>query len=183
MVFGHIADLSLVDVFFGMLINDVNDKLFFSGLFVSWMDAIYLTQSRSIKTTMARFLYLTPPVMALPVSYIVAREVLDKVPGDKGPNERWWPYLGASLAPAAIWGVFRNNFFIGMRMYFYIAGASLILKLGEELTGKEDRKIWDESTRINMDNKGVPPFYFTTLKTIRGDDPGPVYPKFLKKDD
>ena len=75
-----------------------------SGSLVSYCDVVFLTQSVNLTTNVARFLYLTPPTMSLPMAYITSREVLGTAYG----HEKIWPYAAAAIPPAAIWGAFRK---------------------------------------------------------------------------
>ena len=73
-----------------------------SGLTVSYVDCVFVTQSRNMRTNIARILYLTPPVMTLPMAYITTREVLGSAYGEKGV----WTYAAAAVVPGCIWGTF-----------------------------------------------------------------------------
>ena len=73
-----------------------------SGLAVSYVDLVFVTQSRNMRTNIARILYLTPPVMTLPMAYITTREVLGSAYGEKGV----WTYAAAAVVPGCIWGSF-----------------------------------------------------------------------------
>ena len=64
-------------------------------------DCLYLTRSVEPKVIVARWLYLCPPIAAMPVSFMCTREVLAKQFGDT------WPiYWASSVAPGAIWAWF-----------------------------------------------------------------------------
>lgn len=131
----------------------------------------------------ARFLYLTPPVMAMPVSYVVSREVLAKTFGDE-QNVKTWPYVAASVAPAAVWGVFRNSFFTGLRMFGIVGTFTFVIKYVEDLSGPSENKIASVlHGNSNIGQMDAAPFYFNSLRTIKEDkDPGAVYRKFLRED-
>ena len=73
-----------------------------SGLTMSYVDCVFVTQSRNMRTNIARILYLTPPVMTLPMAYITTREVLGSAYGEKGV----WTYAAAAVVPGVIWGTF-----------------------------------------------------------------------------
>merc|ERR1719491_2795171 len=72
-----------------------------------------------MRTNIARILYLTPPVMTLPMAYITTREVLGSMYGE----EEVWTYADAAVVPGCIWGSFRKRIrpglvvFAGMAMY------------------------------------------------------------------
>merc|ERR1712010_383061 len=57
---------------------------FLAGLCMSYVDCVFVTQSRNLRTNIARVLYLTPPVMTLPMAYITTREVLGSMYGEEG---------------------------------------------------------------------------------------------------
>ena len=82
-------------------------KIVLSGVLVSYVDIVFITQSVNLKTNVARFLYLTPPTMCIPMAYVTTREVLEHTVGDK-----LWTYTAAALPGAAIWGVFRKYLFL-----------------------------------------------------------------------
>ena len=73
-----------------------------SGLCMSYVDCVFVTQSRNLRTNIARVLYLTPPVMTLPMAYITTREVLGSMYGEEGV----WTYAAAAAVPGCIWGAF-----------------------------------------------------------------------------
>jgi hypothetical protein len=77
-----------------------------SGLVVSYVDLVFVTQSRNMRTNIARFLYLTPPVMTLPMAYITSREVLGSAFGE----DKIWTYAAAAVPPGCIWGAFSKYF-------------------------------------------------------------------------
>ena len=76
-------------------------KGFAIGALASALDMVFITQSVSAKVNITRFLYITPPVMMMPISFTMTRELLDKQIGDC-----YTTYNLASLAPATIWGFF-----------------------------------------------------------------------------
>ena len=76
-------------------------KGFVIGTFASCMDMVFIQQSVSLKTNIARWLYITPPIMMMPVSYTMTQELLGRHLGD-----RHLTYSLSSLAPAMIWGFF-----------------------------------------------------------------------------
>ena len=76
-------------------------KGFVIGTFASCMDMVFIQQSVSLKTNIARWLYITPPIMMMPVSYTMTQELLARQLGD-----RHLTYSLSSLAPAIIWGFF-----------------------------------------------------------------------------
>ena len=86
-----------------------------AGALGSALDCVFVTQSVSLKTNITRFLYITPPVMMMPISYVVAREALEGLIGD-----RHSAYTLASIPPAVIWSFFRNSPFKGFRMFLGI---------------------------------------------------------------
>ena len=69
---------------------------------MSYVDCVFVTQSRNLRTNIARILYLTPPVMTLPMAYITTREVLGSMYGEEGV----WTYAAAAVVPGCIWGAF-----------------------------------------------------------------------------
>ena len=76
-------------------------KGFAIGALASALDMVFITQSVSAKVNITRFLYITPPVMMMPISFTMTRELLDKQIGDC-----YTTYNLASLAPATVWGFF-----------------------------------------------------------------------------
>ena len=76
-------------------------KGFVIGTFASCMDMVFIQQSVSLKTNITRFLYITPPIMMMPVSYTMTQELLARQLGD-----RHLTYTLSSFAPAIIWGFF-----------------------------------------------------------------------------
>merc|ERR1711878_34826 len=57
-------------------------KGFAIGALASALDMVFITQSVSAKVNITRFLYITPPVMMMPISFTMTRELLDKQIGD-----------------------------------------------------------------------------------------------------
>ena len=76
-------------------------KGFAIGTIASMLDMVFITQSVSMKTNITRFLYITPPVMMLPISFTMTRELLEGQIGDCHST-----YTLASLAPSIVWGFF-----------------------------------------------------------------------------
>ena len=87
-------------------------KIFqFTGCALSYVDVMYVTQTVSTRTALARFLYITPPVTVIPPSYILAYQILtikDDWKRHKNGVDKFWPYVAAAAAPAAIWASFRK---------------------------------------------------------------------------
>ena len=82
-----------------------HEKILILGTIASIFDMVFVTQSVSLKTNITRWLYITPPVMMLPISFTMTREVMESVIGDCHTT-----YTVASLPPAVIWGFFRKSF-------------------------------------------------------------------------
>ena len=78
-------------------------KGFAIGTIASMLDMVFITQSVSMKTNLTRFLYITPPVMMLPISFTMTKELLEGQIGDCHST-----YTLASLAPSTVWGFFRK---------------------------------------------------------------------------
>ena len=87
---------------------------------MSYVDCVFVTQSRNMRTNIARILYLTPPVMTLPMAYITTREVLGSAYGEKGV----WTYAAAAVVPGVIWGTFSkfiiSQFTMALTSYFWL---------------------------------------------------------------
>ena len=75
------------------------------GMAAAYADVIFITQSLSFKTNLARYLYIVPPITVLPASYLVSREMLSAMSKDENSL---WPYIWAAAAPASIWTTFRK---------------------------------------------------------------------------
>ena len=82
---------------------------FIVGLGMGLADIWFYTQSQNPRVHMTRLMYIVPPVTVMPVSFVVAREMMSKM--DSRGDLALWPWFWAAAAPAAIWGNFRNNDF------------------------------------------------------------------------
>ncbi len=66
------------------------------------MDTLFVTQQYEPKVVAARWLYIAPPIAAMPVSFLATREILERMTGRKG----YETYVAASVVPSAIYGIF-----------------------------------------------------------------------------
>merc|ERR1712012_88302 len=122
-----------------LFVQNVKQHLerFVIGTFASCMDMVFIQQSVSLKTNIARWMYITPPIMMMPVSYTMTQELLGRHLGD-----RHLTYSLSSLAPAMIWGFFRQSWGRGIRMYIGIAFFTNFLKLNADVGGLLHRPDW-----------------------------------------
>merc|ERR1712038_363314 len=89
-------------------------KGFWLGMAAAYADVIFITQSLSFKTNLARYLYIVPPITVLPASYLVSREMLSAMTKDENSL---WPYIWAAAAPASIWTTFRGRAHNTLKLY------------------------------------------------------------------
>jgi len=85
------------------------------GTIMALNDIVNVNQIDANRARFARFCFIVPPYVAMGVSFICAREVLGNV--SKG-KEALWTYPAAMVAPAIIWGIFKNSFTHGVRFAF-----------------------------------------------------------------
>jgi len=83
------------------------------GILVAANDIINVNQIDANRARFARVCFIVPPYMAMGVSFVCAREVLGNVSKEKNAL---WTYPAAAIAPGTVWGLFKNDFLIGLRM-------------------------------------------------------------------
>jgi len=147
------------------------------GVLVSYVDIVFITQSVNLKTNVARFLYLTPPTMCIPMAYVTTREVLEHTVGDK-----LWTYTAAALPGAAIWGVFRKNLRSGMAAFAFFAVFGGVCKMNADTSGliyNTDgigQEIWTRDRPNWLWN------FRTGSKRHEEMDPGPYWKQFVTEE-
>jgi len=146
---------------------------FLAGMVVSYTDIVFVTQSVNLRTNIARILYLTPPVMTVPMSYVTTREVLEHTVGDK-----LWTYGVAAFPGAAIWGVFRKSVRAGATAFAFMAGFGGLAKANSDLGGQ----LWNTNGTLAFWDRDRPLHYWNLRTgTDRFDkiDPGPYWKQFV----
>jgi len=147
---------------------------FLAGLCVSYVDLVFVTQSRNMRTNIARILYLTPPVMTLPMAYITTREVLGSAYGEKGV----WTYAAAAVVPGCIWGSFRKRIRPGLVVFAGMAFYGVSQKANADMGGI----LWGDKALPNHFEKDRPlwaPFQRNSMKSWSDADPGPYWKQFV----
>jgi len=150
---------------------------FLVGCWASYLDIVFLTQSVNLTTNVARFLYITPPVTALPMAYITSREVL----GAQFGHDKIWPYFFSGLAPGAIWGAFRKHFRSGVFAFGIFGIGGLIMKANEDMSGtmwnldidNGDQSFFKRNKSFDTFNKRH------TFESWHEADPGPYWKEFV----
>jgi len=146
---------------------------FVIGLAVSYLDIVFITQSRNVRTNIARILYLTPPVMTLPMAYLTTREVLGTTFGEN----QVWTYAAAAVPPAAIWASFRKRFRSGVWVGLAFALYGVVQKsnedLGGEIFGKTKPDSFDKERPLGVWKNRH------SLQSWTEADPGPYWKQFV----
>ena len=126
---------------------------FIGGLALSYVDVIFMSGAVTISGHLARFLYLTPPVMAVPVTYLVSKEALTSVTGKDGI----FTYTFAAIPPSLLWGAFRNSAKATFLPFAFLASIGIWSKMNEESGGTfgygfgedgEDHK-WEKAQMVD----------------------------------
>lgn len=147
---------------------------FLAGLVVSYVDLVFVTQSRNLRTNIARVLYLTPPVMTLPMAYITSRELLGSVYGE----DKVWTYAAAAVPPGCIWAAFRKRARPGIVVFALMAFYGVTQKADEDLGGI----LWGRKVPQDYFDKDRPlgaPFQRKSLESWSDADPGPYWKQFV----
>jgi len=170
---------------------------FWFGCALSYVDVMYVTQTVSTRTALARFLYITPPVAVIPPSYILAYQILtikDDWKKHKNGVDKMWPYVAAAFAPAAIWATFRRHFIAGVAPFTIFAGYGVVNKLNEDtggmFMGGNYRGLMLPYGAFGEKNRGD--FGLLNISSDPGNkdrksgwfehlDPGPKYQQFYEK--
>lgn len=82
------------------------------GTVVALNDIVNVNAIDATRARFARFCFIVPPYPAMTVSFVCAREVFANISKEK---DALWTYPAAALAPATVWGIFKNNFQSGFR--------------------------------------------------------------------
>jgi len=88
-------------------------KGFQIGTVLAVNDIITVNAIDANRARFARYCFIVPPYIAMGVSWVCARELLGNLSKEKNAL---WSYPAAMLAPATIWGIFRNSFERGARV-------------------------------------------------------------------
>jgi len=88
------------------------------GTILALNDIVNVNQIDANRARFARYCFIVPPYIAMGVSYVCAREVLGNVSKEK---DALWTYPAATLAPGTIFGIFKNNFYVGLRVTGFMA--------------------------------------------------------------
>jgi len=103
---------------------------FMVGTALAMNDIINVNSIDANRARFFRYCFIVPPYIAMGVSWVCARELLGNVSKEKDAQ---WSYPVAMLAPAAIWGIFKNSFERGARVAIFGGGAAWLWKYNKDV--------------------------------------------------
>lgn len=135
--------------------------LFIGSLFAA-NDIIVVNNIDAPKARFARCCYVIPPYVGMAVSFVAAREALGNISREKNAP---WTYPAAVLAPASIWGIFRNGLDHGIRFAVFggivaavykwnIDHGGMLLPKGSSFSAQPFYQIWGNKYQDYDHEKG-----------------------------
>lgn len=108
----------------------VGTKSFLFGTAYAANDIIVLNRIDAPRAQLARYFFVMPPFIAIGLTYISAREILGNLSTKKNDT---WTYGVATLAPATIWGIFKNSVLSGTRFFMFGAIFAIAYKTNKDV--------------------------------------------------
>lgn len=140
-----------------------------SGLAIT--DIMFISQIQGLRAQLARYLFVMPPYAAMPISYIATREVMQNFFGDTATVYFW-----SMVAPASIYGAFRNSIGSGVRLFMLTAWFPAAYKLNNDLGGLFHS--YDDHVRLQHSQPSTWKINFP-FKPFAKFDEGPSWKKWV----